>query len=140
MFRTLFGLFNDKDFISEMKKSYSDLKKVYSNAFNGFEDVDGENSYALVINVPEVLTSSDVSVEYDDDDNTVTVETSYKNGSVQYSMKTTETLPYDADADTMSAAVANGVLTIVVDKKVVVEEEPVEETSPTVVKIKRKNK
>lgn len=141
MLRRLFGLLNDEDFLSEVRESYRGLKTAYSNVLSGFEEVDGENSYMMVLNVPDAITSSDVNVEYDDETNTVTVETSYANGGVQYSMKITETLPEDADADTMTATVVNGVFSILVEKKVeVVEEEPVEEVDPVIVTIKRKNK
>ena len=141
MLRTLLSMLNDRDYLSEVRETLSGLKQAYANTLSSFEE-EG-NSYVMVLNVPEKLTSSDVNVEYDDETNTVTVETNYERGSVVYSMKATETLPADADVDTMAATVVNGVFTLVVDKL----PEPVEEEAPevapvdpVVVPIKRKNK
>ena len=59
-------------------------------------------------------------------------------------MMATETLPANADADTLAATVTNGVFTLVVDKlpEPVKEEAPEEAApiDPIVVPIKRKNK
>jgi HSP20 family molecular chaperone IbpA len=51
-----------------------------------------------------------------------------------------ETLPVDADEDSIEASVENGVLTILIGKKEVVEAEPEKEADDTVVKINRKNR
>jgi HSP20 family molecular chaperone IbpA len=52
-----------------------------------------------------------------------------------------ETLPSNADVDTLTARVDSGVLTIVVDKLPVTEEvEEVVEEEPTIVSIRRKNR
>lgn len=141
MLRTLLSMLNDRDYLSEVRETLSGLKQAYANTLSSFEE-EGD-SYVMVLNVPEGLTNSDVNVEYDDEANTVTVETNYERGSVVYSMKATETLPADADVDTMAATVVNGVFTLVVDKL----PEPVEEETqevapidPIVVPIKRKNK
>lgn len=141
MLRTLLSMLNDRDYLSEVRETLNGLKQAYANTLSSFEE-EGD-SYVMVLNVPEGLTSSDVNVEYDDEANTVTVETNYERGSVVYSMKATETLPADADVDTMAATVVNGVFTLVVDKL----PEPVEEETPevapidpVVVPIKRKNK
>ena len=141
MLSTLLSLLNDKDYLSEVRETLNGLKQAYANTLSSFEE-EGD-SYVMVLNVPEGLTSSDVNVEYDDEANTVTVETNYERGSVVYSMKAIETLPADADVDTMAATVVNGVFTLVVDKL----PEPVEEETPevapidpVVVPIKRKNK
>ena len=141
MLRTLLSMLNDRDYLSEVRETLSGLKQAYANTLSSFEE-EGD-SYVMVLNVPEGLTSSDVNVEYDDEANTVTVETNYERGSVVYSMKAIETLPADADVDTMAATVVNGVFTLVVDKL----PEPVEEETPevapidpVVVPIKRKNK
>ena len=141
MLRTFLSMLNDKDYLSEVRETLNGLKQAYTNTLSSFEE-EGD-SYVMVLNVPEGLTSSDVNVEYDDEANTVTVETNYERGSVVYSMKAIETLPADADVDTMAATVVNGVFTLVVDKL----PEPVEEETPevapidpVVVPIKRKNK
>ena len=142
MFRTLLSMLNDRDHLSELRESLNSLKQACTDTLSGFEE-EGD-SYVMVLNVPEGLKSSDVNVEYDDEANTVTVETNYKRGSIAYSMKATETLPADADVNTMAATVANGVFTLVVDKlPEPVKEEAPEEAAPVdpiVVPIKRKNK
>ena len=142
MFRTLLSMLNDRDYLSEVRESLCSLKQACADTLSSFEE-EGD-SYVMVLNVPEGLTSSDVNVEYDDEANTVTVETNYKRGSIAYSMKATETLPADADVDTMAATVTNGVFTLVVNKlPEPVKEEAPEEAAPVdpiVVPIKRKNK
>ena len=141
MFRTLLSMLNDRDYLSEVRETLNGLKQAYANTLSSFEE-EGD-SYVMVLNVPEGLTSSDVNVEYDDEANTVTVETNYERGSVVYSMKATETLPADADVDTMAATVVNGVFTLVVDKLPEPVEEEIPEVAPidpVVVPIKRKNK
>lgn len=142
MLRTLLSMLNDRDYLSEIRESLNSLKQACTDTLSTFEE-EGD-SYVMVLNVPEGLTSSDVNVEYDDEANTVTVETNYKRGSIAYSMKATETLPADADVDTMAATVANGVFTLVVNKlPEPVKEEAPEEAAPVdpiVVPIKRKNK
>lgn len=140
MLRTLLSMLNDGDYLSEVRETLNGLKQAYTNTLSSFEE-EGD-SYVMVLNVPEGLTSSDVNVEYDDEANTVTVETNYERGSVVYSMKATETLPADADVDTMAATVVNGVFTLVVDKlpETVQEAPEVTPIDPVVVPIKRKNK
>lgn len=142
MLRTLLSMLNDRDYLSEIRESLNSLKQACTDTLSTFEE-EGD-SYVMVLNVPEGLTSSDVNVEYDDETNTVTVETNYKRGSIAYSMKATETLPADADVDTMAATVTNGVFTLVVNKlPEPVKEEAPEEAAPVdpiVVPIKRKNK
>ena len=142
MFRTLLSMLNDRDYLSEVRESLSSLKQACTDTLSSFEE-EGD-SYVMTLNVPEGLKSSDVNVEYDDETNTVTVETNYKRGSIAYSMKATETLPADADVDTMAATVTNGVFTLVVNKlPEPVKEEAPEEAAPVdpiVVPIKRKNK
>ena len=140
MLRTLLSMLNDKDYLSEVRETLNGLKQAYTNTLSSFEE-EGD-SYVMVLNVPEGLTSSDVNVEYDDEANTVTVETNYETGSVVYSMKAIETLPADADVDTMAATVVNGVFTLVVDKlpETVQEVPEAAPIDPVVVPIKRKNK
>ena len=142
MLRTLLSILNDRNYLSEIRESLNSLKQACTDTLSTFEE-EGD-SYVMVLNVPEGLTSSDVNVEYDDEANTVTVETNYKRGSIAYSMKATETLPADADVDTMAATVTNGVFTLVVNKlPEPVKEEAPEEAAPVdpiVVPIKRKNK
>ena len=87
MFRTLLSMLNDRDYLSEVRESLCSLKQACADTLSSFEE-EGD-SYVMVLNVPEGLKSSDVNVEYDDEANTVTVETSYKRGSISYSTKVT---------------------------------------------------
>jgi HSP20 family molecular chaperone IbpA len=144
MIRTLLSALNNADLRSELMETAASLRKTYSNLVSNatatFEE-EGD-SYVMVINVPETLTSSDVNVEYDDETNSVSVETQYKRGNLTYGMTVVETLPEDADVDTLAATVTNGVFTIVVDKLPVEElvEEPEVQVDPVKVTIKRKRK
>ena len=140
MLRTLLSMLNDRDYLSEVRETLSGLKQAYANTLSSFEE-EGD-SYVMVLNVPEGLTSSDVNVEYDDETNTVSIETEYKRGNLSYGMSLTETLPEDADPDTLSATVTSGVFTLIVDKKPEPVEvvEPEATVDPVIVTIKRKRK
>jgi HSP20 family molecular chaperone IbpA len=111
-----------------------------NNLNSTFEEED--NNYVYVLNVPESLSTNDVNVEYDDETRLVTVEITNKVGNSTYSMTNVEMLPINADPDTMSATVVNGVFTLIVDKMPEVEPEPEVEpyVEPIKVTIKRKNK
>jgi HSP20 family molecular chaperone IbpA len=145
MIRTLLSMLNDEALQTRVMETANGLRKAYSNVMNNlnskFED-EGD-SYVMVINVPETLTSSDINVEYDDETNNVTIETKYKRGNFNYCMSLIETLPDNADVDTLAATVTNGVFTIVVDKLPEPEPEVVEsktQDDPIKVTIKRKHK
>ena len=95
-----------------------------------------------VIIKPDGMTSADVNVEYDDETNLVTVEMSRKTNNFSSNMSWVETLPKDADPDTLSATVVNGVFTLIVDKLPEPSPEPVEESKADsiFVEVKRKNR
>jgi HSP20 family molecular chaperone IbpA len=144
MFRTLLSMLNDEKLRTRFAESANGLCKAYSDVMNNlnstFEEED--NNYVYVLNVPESLTTNDVNVEYDDETRLVTVEITNKVGNSTYSMTNVEMLPINADPDTMSATVVNGVFTLIVDKMPEVEPEPEVEpyVEPIKVTIKRKNK
>lgn len=144
MFRTLLSMLNDEKLRTRFAESTNGLCKAYSDVMNNlnstFEEED--NNYVYVLNVPESLTTNDVNVEYDDETRLVTVEITNKVGNSTYSMTNVEMLPINADPDTMSATVVNGVFTLIVDKMPEVEPEPEVEpyVEPIKVTIKRKNK
>lgn len=144
MFRTLLSMLNDEKLRTRFAESANGLCKAYSDVMNNlnstFEEED--NNYVYVLNVPESLTTNDVNVEYDDETRLVTVEITNKVGNSTYSMTTVEMLPINADPDTMSATVVNGIFTLIVDKMPEVEPEPEVEpyVEPIKVTIKRKNK
>lgn len=144
MFRTLLSMLNDEKLRTRFAESANGLCKAYSDVMNNlnstFEEED--NNYVYVLNVPESLSTNDVNVEYDDETRLVTVEITNKVGNSTYSMTNVEMLPINADPDTMSATVVNGVFTLIVDKMPEVEPEPEVEpyVEPIKVTIKRKNK
>jgi HSP20 family molecular chaperone IbpA len=144
MIRTLLSMLNDEKLRTRFAESANGLCKAYSDVMNNlnstFEEED--NNYVYVLNVPESLTTNDVNVEYDDETRLVTVEITNKVGNSTYSMTNVEMLPINADPDTMSATVVNGVFTLIVDKMPEVEPEPEVEpyVEPIKVTIKRKNK
>jgi HSP20 family molecular chaperone IbpA len=96
----------------------------------------------MVLNVPSQTVGSDIDVEYDEDNNTLSVSYSFNNKSVSFSNTVVETVPEDADTDTINARVVNGVLTVTMDVLPEVEEEldEVDHVDPTFVSVKRKTK
>lgn len=144
MIRTLAALLGDADLRSHLMETACSLRNGFSNFVNNMDAsfVDEGDTYVMVVNVPESLTSQDVNVEYDDETNTVSIEAEYKRGNLSYGMSLTETLPEDADPDTLSATVTSGVFTLIVDKKPEPVEvlEPEATVDPVIVTIKRKHK
>ena len=146
MIRTLLSMLNDERIYARFAKTANGLREAYSNVMNNINStfVEEDGNYVYTLNVPTELTSADVNVEYDDETKSVTVEIEHKHGNASYKMTTYETLPSDANIDTMTATVVNGVFTIVVEKLPEPEPEPEAITEPSVdpikVVIKKKNK
>lgn len=144
MIRTLLSMLNDERIYARFAKTANGLREAYSNVMNNINStfVEEDGNYVYSLNVPTELTSADVNVEYDDETKSVTVEIEHKHGNTSYKMTTYETLPSDANIDTMSATVVNGVFTIVVEKLPEPEPEAIVEPSvdPIKVVIKKKNK
>ena len=143
MLRTLLTLLNDADLQYRARKAYNEVVKPFINFGSSFEEE--ENSYILVDNLPDGFTGENVNVEVDEDENTITVDVAYKTENSSFRRTFTETLPTDADLDTLTARVDNGVLTVVVDKLPEPEPEPeskpeTNSVDPTHVEIKRKRK
>lgn len=137
----MLSLLSDKDFQCRARKSLTDF--VNQLNFNSAFELE-DNTYVMVLNVPEATTGNDIDVEYDEETNTLSVKYSFENSRMSFSNTVVETLPSNADVDTLTARVVNGVLTVTVDA--LPEPEPEEEileeeyVDPTVVSIKRKNK
>ena len=141
MSSTFLTLLSDADLQCRMRKAYDEVVKPFINFGSSFED-EG-NSYVLVDNLPDGFTGENVNVEVDEDENLITVEVAYKTENTSFRKTFTEVLPTDADLDTLTARVDNGVLTIVVDRlpEPEPESEPVTDSvDPTYVEIKRKRK
>ena len=143
MLSTLMRLFDDSSLYALQNRLYAGLdrfKKTFGACFSSFEDKGGY--YELTLDVAEDAKAKNVTVDFDDETRLLSVE--YKYETENYSNRSTvrETLPEDADEDTIEASVENGVLTIFVNKKEEpeVEEEPEKEVDETVVKVNRKNR
>lgn len=140
MLNSLIRLLDDSNlnyFENRLSAGLDRFKKAFNAYFTSLEDKD--DHYELVLEVAEDAKANNVQVDYDDETRELTVE--YKYESKNYNSKSviTETLPFDADEDTIEATVEDGKLTITVGKKVV-EEEAVDEAPSIVVKVNRKNK
>lgn len=143
MFRTLLSILDNpyyEDVFS--RKIYTSFP--FKNLSTSFEE-EGD-SYIKVINLPYGMKHNNINVEYDEDNKTLTVELTDSTEHSSYSSKFTETLPSDADVDTISARVDSNVLTIVIDKlpEPEVNEDCEEETNvatePIIIDVKRKKK
>lgn len=141
MLRKMLALLSDEDFQCRARKSLTDF--VNQLNFNSAFEREGD-TYIMVLNVPSQTVGSDVEVEYDEGDNTLTVSYEFENSNISFSNTIRETLPADADVDTINARVVNGVLTVTVDAlpepEPEVEEVVEEPVDTTVVSIKRKSK
>ena len=139
MFRTMLALLSDADFQCRARKSFNDF--VNQLNFNSAFEREGD-TYVMVLNVPENATGNDVDVEYDEDTNVLSVRYAYESKHLNLSNTVSETLPEDADVETLTARVVNGVLTVTVDAlpEPEVEEVVEEHVDPTVVTVKRTRK
>ena len=139
MIKTLLTLLRDEDFQCRARKSLTDFAKQLN--FNSAFEREGD-TYVMVLNVPSQTVGSDIDVEYDEDNNTLSVSYSFNNKNVSFSNTVVETVPEDADTDTINARVVNGVLTVTMDVLPELEEEldEVDNVDPTFVSVKRKTK
>lgn len=146
MIRALLSLLENDSLQARVMETAKRIRNAYSDFTADIAATFEEegDSYVFVLNVPTDITSTNVNVEYDDETNMVTVEFSYVNGNCKTKMVVSESLPSNADPDTLSATVVNGVFTLVVDKlpEPAPEPEPVEEAKADsiVVEVKRKNR
>ena len=110
------------------------LNKVFTADFSSFEDK--EDHYELVLDVAEDAKANNVTVDYDDETRELSVEYKYESKNYKSKSVVKETLPVNADDETVEATVENGKLTITVAKKA--EAEEVEVADDRIVKINRK--
>jgi HSP20 family molecular chaperone IbpA len=133
---TVFG----KDFVSSLADEVAALKRDFTSNFNfvngsSFED-EGEY-YVMEFKVADDAKAKDVQAHLED--RTLTVSYEHKDKGSYASSKIVETLPDDADEDTLEAVVEDGVVTITVDKIVPVDDSDDEEEEDTrTIKITRK--
>lgn len=79
----------------------------------------GNPTYVLTIKVPQSITNRDIDIEYDEDRREISI--SYKarlSKDSTSAMGLRKPLPYDANSDTLSALVVNGVLTVTVEQDI----------------------
>ena len=143
MLRTLITLLDNSDLQNRILGALKEYTEPFDvkpfDNYSSFEEED--NTYIKIVNLPEGMTASNVDIEYDEETHTIAIEISHKTENSSYKNMMRETLPSNADVDTLTARVDSGVLTIVVDKLPVTEEvEEVVEEEPTIVSIRRKNR
>ena len=113
--------------IFENSKEFEDALNLVKDMFhpltesnNDFEleyPVNGKPTYVLVMNVPQSVTNKDVDIEYDEDENIISISYSAKLGEDSIiDMDLEKSLPVDSNPETLSAVVVNGVLTVTVEQ------------------------
>jgi HSP20 family molecular chaperone IbpA len=133
---------NDESLYDLRNRFWNGLEELRSLASfadvtsSSFKEEDGK--YVLEIDVEDIAKPSNFNVDFDEDTNVLTVEYSMKTKNSSKFSSFSETLPADADTDTIDAFVEDGVFKVTVDKKVEVEEEEEEPCDDTTVKVNRK--
>ena len=141
MLNSLIRLFDDSNLEvleNRLSAGLDRLKKTFGACFTSLEDK-GEY-YELVLDVADDAKASNVNVEFDDETRELSVEYKYEAKNYNTSSTVVETLPANADEDTISAHVEDGKLTITVEKKEEAEEEPEEQIDEREVRVNRKNR
>ena len=140
MLNSLVKLLGDYDFgylENRLNAGLERLKKTFGAYFTSFDEVD--DHYELVMDVADDAKASNVTVDYEDETRELTIEYKYETENYKSQSVVKETLPEDADPDTIEAIVEDGKLTITILKLEEPEEEEVEEeVDDRVVKVNRK--
>jgi len=89
------------------------VKSYFGNVESSLKKTD--KGYELVVPVAVDATAKNVTVDFDDEDRLLTINYSYKSKNCSTATTVSETLPEDADADTLSASVVDGELKVSVD-------------------------
>lgn len=137
MFNSLIQLLSDSELENRLWGTLNRCLTPFSGLDSSFDKT--EDGYNLVLDVAKDATASNVSVDFDDETHILTVAYNYKNVNSTTSTTIKETLPDDADEETLEATVADGKLTITVKRRVdPVCEDDATPQDPTVVPIRRK--
>ena len=91
-----------------------DLKTCVADG--GFKFSEEKDLYVLTCPFMDNLTAKDVRVTYDNKDNVILISASKKTGTTRYSQSSLNTVPDDADCDTLDANLFDGVLTVTVKR------------------------
>lgn len=94
-------------------KSIMDAKLDDISSFKLEED----NTFKATFYLFEKVTSENVNIELNEDENQLTISSNYESNGTKYSISITETLPDNADYDTMKAVLFKEVLTITFETK-----------------------
>lgn len=114
------------------------FKKAFGAYFTSLEDK--EDHYELILDVAEDANAGNVTVDFDDETRELSIEYKYESENYKNASSIVETLPADADEDTIEASVEGGKLSISIGKKVVEEDDRKDEGDNTVVRVNRKNR
>jgi hypothetical protein len=97
---------------------------IFKDSFMGtkFENISSfkleeDNTFKATFYFFEKVTSENVNIELNEDENQLTISSNYESDGCKYSTSITETLPNNADYDTMKAVLIKGVLTITFETK-----------------------
>ena len=123
---------------NRLSAGFDRLKKTFGAVFTTLEDKG--DYYELVLDVADDATAKNVDVEFDGDTRELTVEYKYNTKNTSSRSSIVETLPKDADEDTIDARIEGGKLTITIEKKEEDKDYAEETVDDTVVPIKRKRK
>lgn len=107
----LMRLFTDSDYF-ENQFNYA-VKSYFGNVESSLKKTD--KGYELVVPVADDATAKNVTVDFDDEDRLLTIKYSYKSKNCSTATTISETLPEDADAETLSASVSDGKLKVSAD-------------------------
>ena len=89
------------------------VKSYFGNVESSLKKTD--KGYELVVPVADDATAKNVTVDFDDEDRLLTIKYSYKSKNCSTTTTISETLPEDADAETLSASVSDGKLKVSAD-------------------------
>lgn len=107
----LMRLLTDSDYFENQFNHV--VKSYFGNVESSLKKTD--KGYELVVPVANDATAKNVTVDFDDEDRLLTIKYSYTSKNCSTATTVSETLPEDADADTLSASVADGKIKISVD-------------------------
>lgn len=107
----LMRLFTDSDYFENQFNHV--VKSYFGNVESSLKKTD--KGYELVVPVADDATAKNVTVDFDDEDRLLTIKYSYKSKNCSTTTTISETLPEDADAETLSASVSDGKLKVSAD-------------------------
>lgn len=138
MFNSLMRLLDDSslwDYRNRIMRNMDNIFSDYGHKFSAFKDLD--DHYELSIAVAKDAKASNVKVDFDDETGMLSVSYYYQKDGFKSSSMVEQTLPDDADAETIDAKLSNGELLITAKKVVKQAEEKADDNS---IKVNRTKK